>query len=865
MNNKKIHILLSLLFLFLSGICYSQINNYVTDPRGNNHSTVVYPIGNYSMLPQPMIPVFHPQPKVVMTPFEILTVYPNIQVHPSSTTTQTETPLVSGRGNNNFMFGSSIAITGLNTNCGSYISTNGGYTWFGQDYINTGNPNNERGDPAPVIDKNGRVVFAHFTSNTNFGSVTGIGAEYSTNFGQNFSTTFQISIDPYSDKILSGTDDSPSSPYYGNSYVVWTSFSTNPVNGRFSRTTNGGVTWSSPLILNSTPANYFAQGHNVDALPNGNVIACWTLGENTFTGTEKFVGIARSTNGGLNFTVNEEAYAVNGTRSGSFNGWSVRINGFPSMSIDKTGGPRNGWIYIVTDEYNHSPAGSDADVVLHRSTDGGITWSSGIRVNQDALNNGKVQFFPAVRVDEAGGVNVAYYDNRNFTSVGDSCSVFISRSIDGGNTWNDVEIADHHFLPKVVPLMSGGYMGDYIGITCSGGKVWVLWMDDKSGIYNAWAGYIYAGAQTAHDIACGPLLSLPANIVLNQTYTIKTKVYNAGTSNESNIPIKFLINGSLINTLTINLNSNQTDSVSTNWTPSSTGSYLLTFISSLPGDTNRINDTIRAQVFVYSSLPSLCEGFNITDFPPVNWSVIYNGTNFWSRQLSSSYCLGTGSAKYDFYDAAIGTQQQLTTSNFNPTISDTLKFAEAYCTYQNENDRLQIFSSTNGGAVWNLLITLDGGVNGSLVTAPPQTNPFMPSCSQWKNQSIPLPAGTNKIKFNAISAFGNNLYLDSICLFNPIGIHNIKTQTPKEFTLMQNYPNPFNPYTTINYNISERRFVTLIVYDLSGREVVKLVNEEKQAGYYNVRFKGDNYSSGVYFYKLSAGEFTAVRKMLLIK
>ena len=97
---------------------------------------------------------------------------------------------------------------------------------------------------------------------------------------------------------------------------------------------------------------------------------------------------------------------------------------FQELDVDKSGGARNGWIYIVSSDQNFAPAGSDADVIMHRSSDGGATWSSGIRVNQDALNNGKVQFFPVVNVDEAGGVNVVYYDNRNFPSVGDSCQVY---------------------------------------------------------------------------------------------------------------------------------------------------------------------------------------------------------------------------------------------------------------------------------------------------------------------------------------------------------------------------------------------------------------------------------------------------------
>jgi photosystem II stability/assembly factor-like uncharacterized protein len=86
-----------------------------------------------------------------------------------------------------------------------------------------------------------------------------------------------------------------------------------------------------------------------------------------------------------------------------------------------------------------------------------------------------------------------------------------------------------------------------------------------------------------------------------------------------------------------------------------------------------------------------------------------------------------------------------------------------------------------------------------------------------------------------------------------------------EFSLSQNYPNPFNPTTSLQYAISSRQFVTLKVYDLLGREVAILVNEEKPAGEYEVEFNGANLPSGIYFYQLKAGEYIETRKMVLLR
>jgi oligosaccharide reducing-end xylanase len=83
--------------------------------------------------------------------------------------------------------------------------------------------------------------------------------------------------------------------------------------------------------------------------------------------------------------------------------------------------------------------------------------------------------------------------------------------------------------------------------------------------------------------------------------------------------------------------------------------------------------------------------------------------------------------------------------------------------------------------------------------------------------------------------------------------------------LMQNYPNPFNPKTKINYTIKKESYVTIKVYDLYGREIVVLVNEEKSPGNYEVEFNGSNLSSGVYFYKIRAGNFINTKKLILMK
>jgi len=145
-------------------------------------------------------------------------------------------------------------------------------------------------------------------------------------------------------------------------------------------------------------------------------------------------------------------------------------------------------------------------------------------------------------------------------------------------------------------------------------------------------------------------------------------------------------------------------------------------------------------------------------------------------------------------------------------------------------------------------------------------------------------ANESSLDWDTIYSCGLSLVWDSIPDFHdrwnfgpkfPVKILTLtdadeSSNQPEEFVLYQNYPNPFNPVTKIGFRISDFGFVSLKVYDLLGNEMVTLVNEEKQAGRYEVEFNVAQVSrpeiaSGIYFYKLEAGSFTVTKKMLLLK
>jgi hypothetical protein len=97
------------------------------------------------------------------------------------------------------------------------------------------------------------------------------------------------------------------------------------------------------------------------------------------------------------------------------------------------------------------------------------------------------------------------------------------------------------------------------------------------------------------------------------------------------------------------------------------------------------------------------------------------------------------------------------------------------------------------------------------------------------------------------------------------GIENKNIETPKKFVLNQNFPNPFNPATEIKFDVPKQSHIKLSIFDISGKLVETLIDEEMAASSYSITWNAGRYSSGVYFYKLDADGYSDVRKMILTK
>ncbi|MGH2575025.1 MAG: T9SS type A sorting domain-containing protein, partial [Ignavibacteria bacterium] len=151
------------------------------------------------------------------------------------------------------------------------------------------------------------------------------------------------------------------------------------------------------------------------------------------------------------------------------------------------------------------------------------------------------------------------------------------------------------------------------------------------------------------------------------------------------------------------------------------------------------------------------------------------------------------------------------------------------------------------------------------------TNLVVETCSMTAFGIAASIAGGAEITTDFVTGTGTlflNFQNDVIIGFKicdlPVGIGNNENQIPSAYRLEQNYPNPFNPTTTITYALPKFSAVEIIVFDMAGRIVKTLVSEIKQAGTYSVDFDASELSSGVYFYKMNANDFTDTRKILVV-
>ncbi|HPI86054.1 MAG TPA: GEVED domain-containing protein [Bacteroidales bacterium] len=378
-----------------------------------------------------------------------------------------------------------------------FLSEDGALTWGGS--VNGAGGSNS-GDPATAISLTGRQYVGFIDNNY------GQSVSYSDN-GVNWTRiTAATQNGDLLDKNHLWIDNSPTSPHEGNLYVAYTDFGASGWPIEVARSTNEGLAYQTPINVSSAVnAGSHCQGVNIQTGPNGEVYVLWAIYD-SWPSDESSMGLARSFDGGASY---EPSYRIinniRGIRTTSIVK-NMRKNSFPSMACDISNGENRGNLYIVWANIGVPGinSGSDVDVYFIRSTDQGLTWSTPVKVNQDASGLGKKHYFPWITCDpENGALSVVFYDDRNVGST--QCEVYCANSFDGGETWEDFKVSDVAFTPSPIPGLADGYMGDYLGISARGGWVYPVWADNRTGIVMSY---------------CSPYQTNPINKPTNLTASV---------------------------------------------------------------------------------------------------------------------------------------------------------------------------------------------------------------------------------------------------------------------------------------------------------------------------------------------------------
>jgi hypothetical protein len=266
---------------------------------------------------------------------------------------------------------------------------------------------------------------------------------------------------PFEDKPYIFADTASRHP--GNLYVGWTQFTLTSSELLFSRSTDGGKSWSQPIKLNSLSGlprddNGALEGFDGVVAPDGTLYTTWD--------DRNGIMMAISRDGGKTFAHDRRIIA---TGPGYFGITGVsRSNGFPQISIDPRGGKKGGKLYVAWSDFTNG----DVDIFVASSSDHGHTWGAPVRVNNDPIHNGNDQFFQWMAVDpKSGAVNLIFYDRR---SNNDATTVTLARSTDGGRTFTNYQWDNDPFSAD------GDFLGDYLGITAFDNKVFGAWAHQTS-------------------------------------------------------------------------------------------------------------------------------------------------------------------------------------------------------------------------------------------------------------------------------------------------------------------------------------------------------------------------------------------------
>jgi hypothetical protein len=365
-------------------------------------------------------------------------------------------------------------VAGANLN-NYYYSSDGGETW--STGVLTSSAYGVWGDPVIDVDPDGNFYFFHLSNPSSGNWIDRIVCQKSTDNGESWNdgTYTGLNGSKAQDKHWSIIDRNT-----GTIYLTWTQFdaygSSSPsckTKIMFSKSMDGGETWSTAISINEFDGNCIDEDDTVEGAvpaigPNGEIYVAWA-GPNGIV-------FNRSLDDGDTWLSEEKAIDP------MPGGWDYNIpgidraNGFPVTKCDLSGGPHHGTIYVNWSDQRNGT--NDTDVWITESIDMGDTWSIPVRVNDDG--EGNQQFFTWMDIDQTNGnLFCVFYDRRNHSD--NNTDVYLAYSTDGGNTFVNQQISESPFSPS-----TGIFFGDYTNITVHNNVVRPIWTRLHNGQLSIW-------------------------------------------------------------------------------------------------------------------------------------------------------------------------------------------------------------------------------------------------------------------------------------------------------------------------------------------------------------------------------------------
>ena len=264
---------------------------------------------------------------------------------------------------------------------------------------------------------------------------------------------------PFEDKPYIVADNT-TSRYSGNLYVGWTQFTLTKSVILFSRSTDGGKSWTAPIEISTHEGlprddNGSVEGFTGAVGADGTLYVVWADGSS--------IAFTSSHDGGSSFSRSRK---ILDTAPSYFDVEDIsRSNGFPQIGIDRRG--KNSVLYVTWSDYRNG----DVDVFCSTSRDRGRKWSAPVRINSDSIHDGTDQFFQWLAVDpQSGAANVIFYDRRE-DPQNIKTKVTLARSDDGGRTFAN------YVWPEEPFAGNRQFIGDYLGIAAWNGRVYGIWTE----------------------------------------------------------------------------------------------------------------------------------------------------------------------------------------------------------------------------------------------------------------------------------------------------------------------------------------------------------------------------------------------------